>query len=120
MKILESVLFLTLIFGEGVFYYVNYKILWLNLSKSVIISKELACFTKGYFMIVWREKWLVPLGVKIDLHTSPLHINKPIPKLKSMCMGVDLGFLSCYVLLNGCVCRNVSLCFVKLEMNECF
>ena len=46
MKILELVLFLTLSFGEGVFYYVNYKILQLDSPKSVIISKELACFTK--------------------------------------------------------------------------
>ena len=64
MKIFESVLFLTLIFKEGVFYYVNYKILLLDLSKSIIISKELACFTKGYFMTVLRGKRLVPLGVK--------------------------------------------------------
>ena len=60
--ILESVLFLTLIFGEGVFYYINYKILQLDSSRSIIISKELACFTKGYFMIVLRGKRLVPLS----------------------------------------------------------
>ena len=60
MKILELVLFLTLIYGEEVFYYVNYKILWLDLSKSVIISKELACFTKGYFMTILKEKKACP------------------------------------------------------------
>ena len=57
---LGIVLFLTLIFREGVFYYVNYKILWLELSKSIIISKELACFTKGYFMTVLRGKKACP------------------------------------------------------------
>ena len=57
---MELVLFLTLIFGEGVFYYINYKILRLDSSKSIIISKKLACFTKGYFMIVLRGKKACP------------------------------------------------------------
>ena len=60
MKILESVLFLTLIFEEGVFYYVDYKILWLDLPKSVIILKKSACLAKGYFMIVLRGKMACP------------------------------------------------------------
>ena len=46
VKILESGLFLTLIFGEGVFHYVNYKILRLDSPKSVIILKKSTCFTK--------------------------------------------------------------------------
>ena len=60
MKILESVLFHILIFEEEVFYYVNYKILWLDASISVIISKELACFIKGNFMIILNGKKACP------------------------------------------------------------
>ena len=63
VKILESVLFLIVIFGEGVFYYVNYKMLRLDSPISVIILKKSTCFTKGYFMIVLRGKWVVPAGV---------------------------------------------------------
>ena len=60
MKILELILFLTLIFGEGVSYYVNYKILRLDSPKSVIILKKSVCFTKGYFMTVLRGKMACP------------------------------------------------------------
>ena len=63
MKILELVLFLTLVFEEGVFYYVNYKILRLDSPKSVILLKKPACFTKGYFMKVLRGKMACFFGV---------------------------------------------------------
>ena len=57
---MKLVLFLTLLFGEGVFYYINYKILWLDSSKNVIVSKKLACFTNGHFITILREKLACP------------------------------------------------------------
>ena len=50
VKILKSVLFPTIIFGKKVFYYVNYKIIWLDSSKSVIIELDRKSQQKLYFV----------------------------------------------------------------------
>ena len=65
--ILELVLFLNLTLGEGVFLLCQLK---LDSSKSVIISKELACFTTRYFITILKEKKLVPFGVKLYVSNS--------------------------------------------------
>ena len=81
MKILESVLFLTLIFGEGVFYYLNYKIIrtsrkivfydnfvsfWMRHSKHL---RQLGCIIPNIYVTLDH----FPVALDISCHFGQCH-----------------------------------------------
>ena len=115
--ILQYVLFLTLNFGERVFYYVNYKILWLDLYKNVILSKKLACFTSGIKWHLWGEINLSPLGVKKETIWQILLANLHLLSrfLQSLVLILDMRWFILF--FHGYYLPKVAT--MKMKYNKC-